>query len=86
MPFVRLALPIGGRTSILPVIEQIMEVNNTAFVSPLANAQYELPPSSGFVDRIAQQVNFWTLSLTLLLLAITYDQCGYATQAMRQRY
>ncbi|KAK5943986.1 RNA polymerase C-22 sterol desaturase [Knufia obscura] len=57
-----------------------MEVNNTAFVSPLANAQYELPPSSGFVDRIAQQVNFWTLSLTLLLLAITYDQWSYKLQ------
>lgn len=54
-----------------------MEVNNTAFVSPLANAQYAVPSSSAFVDRILQQVNLWTISLTLLLVAITYDQCRY---------
>jgi hypothetical protein len=52
--------------------------NATSFVSPSADAQIQLllNHSYGFVDRIAQQWNFWTVSLTILLLAISYDQCA----------
>ncbi|KAJ9654043.1 RNA polymerase C-22 sterol desaturase [Neophaeococcomyces mojaviensis] len=57
-----------------------MEVNNTAFVSPAANAQYGFAQTSGFVERILEQLNFWSVALTLLLVAITYDQCSYKLQ------
>lgn len=52
-----------------------MEVNNTAFVSPTANAPYNFAQPLPFVDRIVASLNFWSISLTLLLVAITYDQC-----------
>lgn len=54
-----------------------MEVNNTAFVSPAANAQYGVAHTSGFVERILGQLNLWSVALTLLLVAITYDQCTF---------
>lgn len=55
--------------------DQVMEVNNTAFVSPTANAPYSIVQTPAFVDRILESLNFWSVSLTLLLLAVTYDQC-----------
>ena len=56
--------------------------NATSFVSPLANADYKVPLSlsDGFLNRIAEQCNGWTIVLTLILLAISYDQCSYKLQ------
>ena len=50
--------------------------NATSFVSPLANADYKIPLSQsyGFLNRIAEQFNVWTVALTILLLAVSYDQ------------
>lgn len=54
--------------------------NETApiFQSPLADAQLRLAATSslasGIVSRYLEQLNGWTIALTLLLLAITYDQ------------
>lgn len=56
-----------------------MEVvsNATAFVSPLANADYKVNYQDlGFIGRIAAQFNGWTLSLAIFALAIFYDQCA----------
>lgn len=48
------------------------------FQSPLADAQLRLAATSslasGIVSRYLQQLNGWTIALTLLLGAITYDQ------------
>lgn len=56
--------------------------NATSFVSPLANADYIIPLSqnNGFLNRISEQFNAWTALLTLILLAISYDQCSYKWQ------
>ena len=55
--------------------------NGTAFVSPSANAQSHVATSSGFVGRIVEQLNGWTIALTIVLLAISYDQ-GASGQKM----
>lgn len=87
-PFYFSSIVPGGKSFFQPLItnrirywltsvsaDRIMEVNNTAFASPIANAPYILSQSSPVVDRIVASLNFWSVSLTLLLLAITYDQC-----------
>jgi hypothetical protein len=60
-----------------------MEVlsNATSFASPLAHADVQLhraTSASGIVGRIVEQLNVWTVLLTLLLLCATYDQCAFA--------
>lgn len=52
--------------------------NATSFVSPLANADLKLQiQTSGLLSRIAEQTNVWTVALTIILLAISYDQGSY---------
>lgn len=50
----------------------------TAFQSPLADVQIKLAATSslasGILSRYLEQLNGWTIALTLLLVAITYDQ------------
>lgn len=60
-----------------------MEVNQTAFVSPTANAPYSFAQPLPFIERILDQVNFWSICLTLLLLAVTYDQCKCCALAFK---
>jgi hypothetical protein len=54
--------------------------NNTAaaFQSPVADGQLKVAGTTSFVasvvSRYLQQLNGWTIALTLILLAITYDQ------------
>ena len=59
-------------------MESLTNNSATAFQSPLADAQITLAATSSFasgiVSRYIQQLNVWTAALTLLLLAITYDQ------------
>lgn len=52
-----------------------MEVNNTVFVSPVANAQYVDTQTFGFIERIVSQLNVWSVLLSIVVLAVTYDQC-----------
>jgi sterol 22-desaturase len=56
--------------------------NATSFVSPLANADLQIPTShsAAFLGRIAEQLNGWTIALTIVLLAVSYDQCSYKWQ------
>lgn len=51
-------------------------VNRTAFTSPLANARYVPLSQNGIVERIYAGLNVWTILLSLLLVAVTYDQRG----------
>ena len=50
--------------------------NATSFVSPAANANLRVAASFGgsIIDRILSQINGWTIALTIVLLAISYDQ------------
>ncbi|RMZ89311.1 hypothetical protein DV736_g3446, partial [Chaetothyriales sp. CBS 134916] len=52
--------------------------NATAVVLPAANAYtVGTVPSSGLLSTLFGQLNGWTVSLTVVLLAITYDQASY---------
>lgn len=53
-----------------------MAVNGSS-VSPLANAQYPVPNDilSGYVGRVLDSLNGWTVALTLFLGLVLYDQC-----------
>jgi hypothetical protein len=59
-------------------MESLTNQTATAFQSPLADAQLKLATTtslaSGIVSRYLQQLNGWTIALSLLLVAITYDQ------------
>ncbi|RMD40931.1 hypothetical protein DV735_g4188, partial [Chaetothyriales sp. CBS 134920] len=52
--------------------------NATAIVSPAANA-YTVGtlPSSGLVSGLLSQLNGWTVTLGVIVLAIAYDQASY---------
>jgi hypothetical protein len=61
-------------------MESLTSDNVTAaFQSPLADGQIRLAATTSFasalVSRYLDQLNIWTGLLTVLLLAITYDQC-----------
>lgn len=59
-------------------MESLTNHTAAAFESPLANAQIKVAATSsiasGVVSRYLQQLNGWTIALSLLLIAITYDQ------------
>lgn len=67
-------------------MESLTTTNTTTdiFTSPLADAQLKLAATTSFatglLSRYIEQLNIWTGALTLLLLAITYDQCSYKWQ------
>lgn len=54
--------------------------NATSFTSPSANADYVLPAASGLLGKVLESMNGWTIALSLILLAVTYDQCSYKWQ------
>lgn len=54
--------------------------NATSFTSPSANADYVVPAASGLLANIHASLNGWTIALSLILLAVTYDQCSYKWQ------
>ena len=65
-------------------MESLTSDNVTAaFQSPLADAQLKLAATTSFasslLSRYVEQFNVWTGLLTLILLAITYDQCAQET-------
>lgn len=51
--------------------------NATSFASPLAHADLKIQAAraSGVLGKVLQQLNVWTVLLTVLLLLVTYDQC-----------
>ena len=50
--------------------------NATSFTSPLAHADLPISPlDNGFVARILDGINGWSILLTTILLLVTYDQC-----------
>lgn len=56
-----------------------MDVNNTAFTSPLANANFggSVPPQVEYLLDALKGITFWTGLWTLLALAVVYDQCTF---------
>jgi hypothetical protein len=80
-------LILGCELLVIPqythTMESLTNDTATAFQSPLADAQFNFAASSSIISAIAsrylQQVNGWTIALTLLLCAITYDQCKTTT-------
>ena len=55
--------------------------STTSFTSPSANADYIVPAAaSGLVAKVFESVNGWTIALSIILLAVTYDQCSYKWQ------
>jgi len=54
-----------------------MSTLNASFASPLADATFAkmTMPAEGIVSRISGNLNVWTVLLTLLVLAVGYDQC-----------
>jgi hypothetical protein len=59
-------------------MESLTNDTATAFQSPVADGQLKVAGTTSFVasvlSRYLQQLNGWTIALTLILLAITYDQ------------
>lgn len=59
-----------------------MEPPNGSFASPIADAQYVVPPghgSSGLLSYLYGGMGGWTAALTIILLLVAYDQCEFAT-------
>lgn len=55
-----------------------MSVNATSFSSPLANAKYAasgIPAQLEPVMEAISQMGIWTVALTILAVAVVYDQC-----------
>jgi len=50
---------------------------NASSVSPLANAQYRVQNDIliGYVGRVLDSLNGWTVALALFLGLVLYDQC-----------
>ncbi|KAJ9666819.1 RNA polymerase C-22 sterol desaturase [Coniosporium apollinis] len=50
---------------------------NASFASPRADASYTTPHDGGIVGAVLDATNGWTIALTLLCLAVVYDQFKY---------
>ncbi|TPX14972.1 uncharacterized protein E0L32_004802 [Thyridium curvatum] len=60
-----------------------MSVNATSFSSPLANAKYAasgIPAQLEPVMEAISQMGIWTVALTILAVAVVYDQFSYIWQ------
>jgi C-22 sterol desaturase len=62
-----------------------MATNATAFTSPLASVKYgpvNIPPQLEYVvDYVSNTVSnasMWQIALTLLAIAVVYDQCTFS--------
>lgn len=57
-----------------------MDAANATFTSVLAHAKLgnvNIPPQIDYVIDAVANASIWTILLTLLLLAVAYDQCAY---------
>lgn len=55
-----------------------MAVHNASFASPLADAKYAQFVGHPQIDSLLTQLSElsgWTIAITLLLVAVAYDQC-----------
>jgi C-22 sterol desaturase len=56
-----------------------MEVVNTTFASPAANANIPAPTAGsvtgGMLSQAFNGVSGWTVALTIFLMLVAYDQC-----------